>query len=565
MSDAGVNTTFTSDATQVIRDQAKVIRQQDEAIEKYRKLVTEAKKGGKERQKAEEDARKELEKFAAATMKVNRTPLERYKEEMFKLNTALKAGKIDQETFNRAAAQAKTAFKDAGGAAAKAGDQHKTAFGASAITRLGALVSVAASVKKSFDYLATSFAAANEEIDRMAAKQRESFGGLGELSQLAETPEQLQSLISEAKKTFAEGGAPTLGAAGELQFALESAGLGRYRAGVSQLQATGVVRDAKSMVDAAAALESALGRAETGEFTDIVSKAFGASKGAPARAEQILQAAALSGASAAALGMSDEELLAAVATVAKTTGSADTAGTQLQSLLKQIEKTGIGEGFLQGGKSLREQVQAIKSLESSGTELRDIIGDRMEAITGYRLLASGMDRFDANLREITDAERTDAFGRKVTLARTATPELAAEQLRRRTSARAELSAEQSATMRTVADALVEDLVADLRERGRGEFKIQEARKIFNRQRGRTSYSWLFGNDDETFIRRFGQFASEDTRVSMEAVGITIGRAAADEIRAAGAELRGAAAETGRDLTNAARANQAAVGGAVEAH
>ena len=526
----GVDISFTSDEQDLYKAQAKLIKQQEDMINKYKNLGKEAKGGAK-------DATREMERFAAATTKINRTPAERYNDTLDKLNAALKAGKINQETYNRAVAQAKGAQ---GGA-----------FGAAALANLGSYAAGILGVGAALRGVIALWKEVREASDQAGKRQLEDVPGLAELSQLAETPAQLQELMDEAKKTFAEGGAATLGAAGELQFALTSAGLGDYREAVSALQAAGVVRDAKGMVDAAAAMEAALGRDETGSFRDIVSKAFGASKGAPARAEALLQAAASSGSQARALGITDEELLAGVATTAKVEGGAAPAATQIEALLKGIEEYGIGEGFLQEGRSLREWVQDIQKLETEGEDLREILGGRQEAITGYRNIKNNLSAFDQNMREVVEAERTDAFGRKIDIAR-GDPRVGTALELKKSAAADTLDRERDALLENLADSL--QIQTTTTARGRlGAMGGAASNQFANFER------FTFGN--EAFLRDYGSAASPSLRSQIEAAGVRLGSASESLDRAA-TRLEGAA--TGQDMTNAARANQAAVGGAVEA-
>jgi hypothetical protein len=111
----GIDISFTSDETDLLKAQAKLIKQQEEMIEKYRKV-------GKEAKDAAKDGTKEMEKFAAATTKINRLPAEKYREEMLKLEKVLEAGKISQETFNRALGKAREEFLQTGKSATKLGE-----------------------------------------------------------------------------------------------------------------------------------------------------------------------------------------------------------------------------------------------------------------------------------------------------------------------------------------------------------------------------------------------------------------------------------------------------------
>jgi hypothetical protein len=549
MSDGKLDIQWSSDDKELLKSQAKLIRQNEKMVDGYKKLLREAKKAAK-------GGATELERFAAKTNKVNRTPLQRYREQMDMLNRSLKAGLINQTVYNSAVA--------------RAGTTYKASFGGGTIASLGLIATAVMGVKSAWDYVADSTQKANEERRKYADKQTEASRGLGELAQLADTPEDLKRMVAAAKQTYREGGAATLGGAAQLQFSLESSGMAKYRGDVSALQSTGVVSDAASLVDAASALQTALGVKETGEFSQIVSKSLGAAKIALARTEEVTQAAALSGGQAKALGLSDEELLAAVATTSKVTGSAQAAGTQVQSLLKQIEKFGIEGGYLESGKTLKEQVNAIQGLVDSGANVRDVLGDRQEGINAFRTLTGDEGRgiYDVALRNIVRDERQNSFAKKIRMARSTDPIMVAAQLERRNKAVAELGGTAIGVKENLADALVEDLVADLRHRGKSEFKIQEARKMFMRQRGQDpgdpfglgKLGGFLGNNSETFLNRFGQFASPETRQQAEAVGIMLERSAGALERASDRIEETVAGSQ----TNAARANQAAVGGAVEA-
>jgi len=313
--------------------------------------------------------------------------------------------------------------------------------------------------------------------DELAEKQRTAAGSIGELAQLAATPADYRRMVAAARKTYAEGGAKTEEEAYKLQFALESAGLGKQRETVSSLQSTGLVGNATDLVNAAAALTSALGEAETGKFQDIVSKAFGASLGAPARAEEIVQASAQSGAQAAALGISDEELLASVATIAKTFGSAPEAGTRVQSLLKQIEKEGIAKGQLPAGLSIQGYVGEIDKMIAGGQDIRSILGSRQEAIDAYRLLSQNADRFTDNLDNINNAVETSAIDQKLAMAASVIPESRAAQLRQRAQASAELAGSREASLANLVETLRQEREQEVRRRGGTSLDVASERRV----------------------------------------------------------------------------------------
>ncbi len=101
----------------------------------------------------------------------------------------------------------------------------------------------------------------------------------------------------------------------------------------------------------AADVMSAMGVKETGSHEQLASKFIAAA--APVSgvsASGIALATTRAAADAKLLGLSDEELIAAVSAVSSTTGSAELAGTQVASLLKSMTEKGFVEEHK--GKSL---------------------------------------------------------------------------------------------------------------------------------------------------------------------------------------------------------------------
>lgn len=324
-------------------------------------------------------------------------------------------------------------------------------------------------VQKALQTVQQLYQKVRQEREKDARSQQQAFGGIGSLAQLARDPEHLRYLVSEARKTYRVGATKSEGAAGALQFALTSAELGEYRESVAQLQASGVVQNAKALVDAAAAMEAALGRKETGRFREIVSKAFGASRGAPATVEQILERTALVGAQAKELGLSDEQLLAAIATIAKVSGP-ERAGTQLQSMLKQIERFAIPAGAVKRGQTLTEMVAGISGQVGEGANIQDILGGRQEAIVGYRTLKDNMSRFQDNIRNVNQAMEDGAFEQKVNLATNVIPSLMAEQARRKAEAQRTLAGGPQATLTNLAEAIIDEQTAEMKQRTMGGWR-----------------------------------------------------------------------------------------------
>lgn len=545
MSSGNVHTTFTSDETALVKAQDKLIKQTDQAVEKYKKLAAEAKTGGKEISKATTDAAKEMDRFARATKDVNRTPLEKYADAMRKLDQALQRGKIDQETFNRAVARAKTEFDGAGAAGNRAFGPGAASGLDAYLGRLAKIVAGAAAAKKILDE-------ARQEAEGMGEKQALEAPSLGSLMQLGETTADRDRLLDEVRKTFIEGGARTIPEAVQLQKTLESGNIQEWRSEMARAQASGLV-NAEQLSLAAIKMSQGLGKQETGGFGSIMSKLLGAAKVGIGETHEIGTAVGYVSQQAGRLGLTDEEVMAAISTASAVAGPSE-AGTQIQALMKGIEVEGIGGGFLQKGKTLREQVAKIKELEAGGADIREILGGRQEAVMGYGSLASveGQKLMNTNLANIARAEQEDWFGKQVELAESI-PENAAATIKRKRENRATWDTYQVGVYENIADAVAADQKEYQRQRYGGGFMGDIA--AAGEGIGMGIHRWVSGN--RQFIASgMSEGVSEETRAAAATIE------AAMELREAAARL-GVATED-PNLTNAARANQAAAGGAVEA-
>ena len=358
----------------------------------------------------------------------------------------------------------------------EAGRQHEQSFGARASASLATYATGLFSISAAVGFVVQGLNKANQATDELAQKQRASQPALAKLTQLAATypveeqKEQLDRMIRESKATFGEGGATTPEAAYALQFALESASMQKYRQDIAKLQGVGVVSNAEEMITNIAALIKNLGEKEVGGFREAVSKAIGASAGAPTEMPAMTFAAAKAAPQARAMGLTDEELLAASAVLASTTGTGEEAKVQLEGFLKQVEKEGIAKGKLPAGLSIRGYVEEIDKQLAAGADVRGILGGRQQAITGYRSLSANMADFTTNLESINRAAKTDAFGRAIRLAESVPESKAVIDLQAAEN-RAYLAREDVATRRTRILGYESERIAQMGQEKRSEFRI----------------------------------------------------------------------------------------------
>jgi len=300
---------------------------------------------------------------------------------------------------------------------------------------------------------------------------------------------------------------------------------------------TALVKDPALMAMSARTLQANLGEKQTGSLRSIVSKAFAGSQYAPTSAEDLLAAASRGAQGAKALGLRDEELLAATGITATTSGAfsrqekAAVGGTQVASLLKSLQKisagkTGGGDEFSEqsideviagkGGKgvkgiqfhdrSLLGMVQSIDALHLDNAQLIKLFG-RQEALQAYRSILANQEQYSTARGGIQRAGREDLVGRHLAMAMTE-PSVAAAGEARRAKAAHESEQEAKQIWNNYADAAEADLSLGLAERGTPSFVRWMVK------RGAGAERWLRG--DRAFTNRTRQnFGSLEFNASVD--------------------------------------------------
>jgi hypothetical protein len=351
----------------------KRVRALEERLEKKLKDV-----GGASRQAA-----KEQTKFCRDGQRLVQrlgTPYDKHLDRVKRLGRALKAGGISQAEYNRAVGQSEEKFR-------RASEAGRKAFGGPAVSDL-------AKFTAGFASLSTVIGTITSGLNEMAAARREaaeqartSRMSAGALAQVARSPEDFRYLKRKGDELFAAAGAGSPEEAYATIFSLRSAGAMKHFNLFKRLRASGLIAEPGQMVTSAQTMIASMGIKETGDVRALLSKAFGAA--APVSgvsAESILRAAARAGTGAAALKISDEQLLAATGIVSEATGGADLGGTQVASLMKSLQKIGApGGGFNLKGKSLLQMLETVESRGLDDAALMQLFG-RQEAVNAYRVI-----------------------------------------------------------------------------------------------------------------------------------------------------------------------------------
>lgn len=389
MAKGGVNISFDGNSDRAAQ-QADLLRDRIDQLE--RKLLSTSntsRKLSREEQAAAREAKRAYE--------ASLTPLQKHEQHVKALDGALRKKKITQEQYDAAVRKSAASLDQAG----KAGN---AAFGPRALSQLKSYAAGFLSINAA----AGVFQRMLEEIDQKrqewANKQKESRMGLGSLAQVATSGQDMQHLISSARQIYLAGGAESMDEAGQIVFQARSAGQESYLPLIQELKATGMVGSPQAMVKAITALQTAMGTGETGDFRGMVSKALAASASTHTSAEDLLLSTTRSAGSAAALGLSDEELLASTAVASKAMRSAEEGGTRVAAFLRALEKSPVE------GATLEEKVRSIETLDAAGQG--DLLKDA-EALQGFRLISQNMGLYRQTLAAQTSAVERDEVGQRL--------------------------------------------------------------------------------------------------------------------------------------------------------
>jgi hypothetical protein len=356
---------------------------------------------------------KKLELAAANVVKANEGPLEKYNRRMAELNQLVKTGKLSHDEAALAAQRYVKTLE-------RAGDTHQRAFGAKALSEITSMATGLVSVTTAMSLLVDGFAqfqAAREKAAQGAIAGRRGLGSLSQLAAGTADPEgEFKKMVAEARGFVGMGAAENEDEAGNLLFQLSGAGLdAKDRAYAARLKSAGTLQNVGGAAEAYSALKTALGSKEVGGFQEFMSKALRAAGPAPGSFEQLPLAASMAGGSAAALGISDEFLLAATTILGKKTGSISEGGTQLSAMLAQVEKSGLPGTKGVGGMGI---IDALSRLPESQQGYGGPLGERKEAVEAFRTLKKNRAELLALQADVIAAEGSNLAGRAAGLAAT---------------------------------------------------------------------------------------------------------------------------------------------------
>jgi len=503
MPDGKVVVEFTSEEYKLLQGMRTVVDQ----WAKIGEGAAKAKGAAREAAREQEDWGRKAKQVFEET----RTPLERFYQRYKDLNELHRRGAIDQETHARAMKRAGDEYDRLEKGAQKAGGAMKTAFGPE-------LLGVVKNLAGSFLSVGSAIAGIKGHLDEihqrsqdLATKQQVAERPTAMLAQLAETPEDMKRMVAQRDELFASGAAPTLEAASQYVFSIYSAGAEKEFDLFKDLGKTALVQDPDKIAKAGRTLQAAMGVEEAGTYRQLVSKAIAAAGPSPTEADEILEAAAQSGTGAKALGLTDEELLAATGIVSEAAGGAALGGTKMASLMRSLQKIRAGKtggeegesvpisdiyggeagaegpdvdftgwGGLKGfgkpkapkldlaGKDLMGMVRAVEAAKLDDATLFKLFG-RQEAVDAYRLLVQNAGGYQKLLEDVQRAQTEDRVARQLRIAETV-PEIGAARELRIAKAGADVEESPAGLLTNLAQVAIETKQARMRAQGKTPYQ-----------------------------------------------------------------------------------------------
>jgi len=436
----------------------------------------------------------ELAKQAKRIREQATTAQDKYNLRLKTAKTLLDQQKITQREYASEVKRAKQQL-DA------AGRSGKNAFGPQALSQVMSMATGFLSVSAAIGTMTSALREADAVRQRAASEAKQSRMGMGALAQLAiddqgrADPAKYAFLKAQAEELFASGGAENRDAAARTVFSLASAGALEDLPLFGGMRSSGVVESPDVLAGSARAIITTMGREETGGFRELSSKALAASLVAQSTADEMMQAAAGAGGSAKALGLTDEEVLAAVGMTSAATGVAAEGGTQIEALLDVLEKrsgsTFAGHKLNFKNQPLLESLQQIEAMDLKDAEFVKFFGKRYGR-AAYRTLSTNIPKYQETLQSVRQAETTDLIGQVMTLPQT-DPEMEAARQAQKASARESISTDSLGVTRNLLDAAIDELIVQQREQGSSEMMLALQRRYLGAKR------WVEGRE-ETMLR-----------------------------------------------------------------
>lgn len=449
-----VEFTISGDAAKLVAEITRAVGKFNEAERSVTDVATAMARMKREEREAEQEL-KRLNREASRIKEQAQTPMERYDREVRKLNEHLRAGRISQEEYGRAAARVKGELEDLSDAGGRA-------WGSNILGQLTAYAAGALSVSSAVGFVVEGLREIQQIGEEAGEKARASRTKAGKLKQVADDETHYRELIAKAEDLYSAGAVETMGHAYQSVFDIQSAGEMRNFELFKELGAHSLVEDVGDLMSSVKAMMKNLGEEETGSVRQLISKGLIASSYSQVAMEPLLAGIARAGGAARKLGLGDEDILAGIAETASAERSAEVGGTQMRSLLFSLAELKF-RGFqapTEGGESRQVEfdfegknlIQMLEEIENKGLDpaaLFSALG-RKEATAAFDTLLLNREQYRSTLGMIREGNTRDVVGEKMGFT---SPELEATEFRARAEAGLEVSRKDEGAISDVARGL----------------------------------------------------------------------------------------------------------------
>lgn len=346
------------------------------AVEALHKAQDELVKGGKEVEKQFDKLSKEAQRIREGV-----DPMAKYNRQLERLAFLIQKGKLSTEDAHKAAIKYEQQLR-------RTGQASEESFGEKAIGNLAGIAAGWFSVSAAVGAVTDAYQAVDQAGKQAAQNSLSSMLAIGEIAQIASTPEKAQSIKSFGDELLRKGifSADQGDQAYKMAFDVENA---KYTDSEKQMLLRigdkGVVRP-EGLLGLAGDLrkyQEIFGEKQTGSLENILDKAVVASGDTMASLSQVVSKVPAFAGEAKRMGLSDEETLASFVAVEKRSENTDIAATHMKNLLGFINKNELAVNS-----DLTQTMAAINKRVASGESLSKIIPDAQARAAATDIMAS---------------------------------------------------------------------------------------------------------------------------------------------------------------------------------
>lgn len=327
----------------------------------------------------------ELKRFGDETRKVNATPIERYREQVAKLDAALRTGAINQETYARAVGKAKEELKEAGTAT-------ESAVGMEIGTKLGAAAAGWATIGTTVSAVTKVIQHAKQQTDAALEAMKGQRDIDRDLNQISTSSQDFQE-----KKARANAAAIKYGTSREdaKKVLLESVNQGFEKDYEYVMRANQVINPVDAALVAGKLPMLFKGNVNTKEALNMT---LVASQMSEMNFGQMAGGVATASVGAGMAGASPEETLAMQAALASNLKNGAQAGERINTFGMKISREEFRDVFQ--GKSM---IEAAQMMEMDKSLKKKVLGDDQEGNAAQFLILQERERILRFQKAITDA------------------------------------------------------------------------------------------------------------------------------------------------------------------